>query len=197
MRAVSPRATWLFTEGGERDATDALATLEWPNIKVEKAKRRIIMKHILTLAVIVTLSVTGLLAQTNPFIGAWKLNTAKSKWNPGPGPQSETRTYEAQGNGVKVNTEGTAADGSRIAYSYTANYDGKDNPISGVGAPSGGETIAFKRVNPNTTEVTLKKSGKIVQTARWVVDGKVLTITSKGTSATGQPTNNVTVWEKQ
>ena len=160
------------------------------------------MKRILVFASFISLAVLAsglLLAQSNPFIGTWKLNTAKSKYNPGPPPQSVTRTYEAQGDGVKVNTEGTAADGSHIAYSYTANYDSKDNPISGTGVPSGADTIALKRINPNTTEATLKKAGKVVLTARNVVskDGKITTITAKGTNANGQPTSNVTVWDKQ
>jgi hypothetical protein len=72
-----------------------------------------------------------LLAQDNPFVGTWKLNVAKSKYSPGPAPQSQTQTIEAQGSGAKLSAVGTAADGSRIAWSTTTNYDGKDNPISG------------------------------------------------------------------
>lgn len=158
-------------------------------------KRILVFVTIVVLAVLVS---GVLLAQSNPFVGTWKLNTAKSKYSPGPAPQSATRTYEAQGDGVKVSTDGTAADGSRTAYSYTANYDGKDNPISGAG-PSGADTIALKRINPNTIEATLKKAGKVVLTARNVVskDGKVLSITAKGTTANGQPTSITTVFEKQ
>lgn len=158
-------------------------------------KRILVFVTVVVLAVLVS---GVLLAQSNPIIGTWKLNTAKSKYSPGPGQQSATRTYEAQGKGVKVSTEGTAADGSRTAYNYTANYDGKDNPISGAG-PNGADTIALKRINPNTSEGTLKKAGKVVLTARNVVskDGKVLAITGKGTNANGQPTSNVTVYEKQ
>ena len=151
-------------------------------------------------AVVLAVLVSGiLLAQSNPFVGTWKLNVAKSKYSPGPAPQSQTRTTEAQGDGVKVSTEGTSADGSRVAFGYTANYDGKDNPISGMGAPSGADSIAFKRTNPNTVEYTLKKAGRVVLTGRSVIshDGKVATLTTKGTNATGQPTSNVTVYDKQ
>jgi hypothetical protein len=150
-----------------------------------------------TIVVLATLLSGVLLAQGDPFVGTWKLNTAKSIYSPGPGPRSLTRTFEAQGNGVKASTEGTAADGSHIAYSYTENYDGKDNPISGTGAPA--DTIALKRINPNTIEVTEKKAGKVLVTRRIVVskDGKVLTATGKGTNANGQSASNVTVWDKQ
>ncbi len=159
------------------------------------------MKRILVVVTVVVLAVlvSGvLLAQNNPFVGTWKLNTANSKFSPGPAPQSVTRTDEAQGNGEKVSTEGTAADGTPIAFSYTANYDGKDNPISGTG-PLGSDTIAVKRINPNTIKATLKKAGKVLVTARLVVseDGKVITLTGKGTNANGQAVSNVMVWDKQ
>jgi hypothetical protein len=95
--------------------------------------------------------------------------------------------------------EGILADGSHVAYSYTESFDGKDNPISGTGVPSDADTIAVRRINANTTEAILKKAGKVVGINRSVVskDGKVMTWTSKGTDANGQPTTRVTVWDKQ
>jgi len=157
------------------------------------------MKRILVFVTSIFLAVSVLGAQSDPFVGTWKQNTAKSKASPGPVPPSRTTTIEPQGTGVKVSTEGAAADGSHIAYSYTTNYDGKDSPISGTGAQNGADAIAVKRINPNTIELTWKKDGKVVQTARQVVskDGKVRTATGKGTDANGKPTSNVTVSEKQ
>ena len=159
------------------------------------------MKKISVFATLVVLAVLAsgiLLAQSNPFIGTWKQNTAKSKYSPGPAPQSQTQTAEAQGSGVKVSTEGTAADGSRLAWSYTANFDGKDSPISGMG-PNGADTIALKRINPNTAEASLKKAGTVVLTGRQVVskDGKVMTVTVKGTDANGKAVSRVIVFDKQ
>lgn len=139
-------------------------------------------------------------AQVNPLrFGTWKLNVAKSKYNPGPPPKSQTRQEEPSGNGVKVTFEGIAGDGSRIAYSYTANFDGKDYPEVGVGTPNGSDTIALKRIDDYSWEGTLKRAGKVVLTFRNVIskDGKVMTITSKGTNQAGQSTSTVTVYEKQ
>lgn len=160
------------------------------------------MKRILVVVTVVasTLLVSGvLLAQSNPFIGTWKQNIAKSKYTPGPAPQSQTQTYEAQGSGVKLSTEGTAGDGSRMTWSYSTNFDGKDSPISGTGAPNGADTVALKRINSNTYEATFKKAGKVVGTGRDVVskDGKVRTITAKGTDANGNAVSRVIVWDKQ
>jgi len=155
------------------------------------------MKRLLALATVVTLSLVGsglLLAQGNPFVGTWKLNVAKSKYVTAPAPKNETRTVEAQGDGAKYSFEGVAGDGSRIAYSFTTNYDGKDSPISGVGFPNGADTIAIKRINANTATATWKKAGKVVGTNRVVVskDGKVTTLISKATNA-----SSTTVWDKQ
>jgi hypothetical protein len=161
------------------------------------------MKRILLVVTLVVLAVlvSGILmAQSNPFVGTWKMNTAKSKYNPGPAPQSQTQTIEAQGNGVKATSEGTAADGTHIAWGYTANYDGKDNPISGTtGVLNGADTVATKRINANTSENTFKKAGKVVLTGRDVVskDGKLRTITAKGTDANGQAVSRTIVFDKQ
>jgi hypothetical protein len=137
---------------------------------------------------------------SNPAIGTWKLNLEKSRYDPGPPPKSQTQKFEAVGkDGAKNTTEGVAADGSRIAYSWTANYDGKDYPVTGVGTPNGSDTIAVKRIDANTFETTLKKAGKVVLTNTTVYskDGKLRIITGKGTNAAGQPTTNVTVYDRQ
>jgi hypothetical protein len=160
------------------------------------------MKRLLTFATVVVLTVVAsglLLAQSNSEVGTWKLNVAKSKYVGTPAPKSDTSSITPQGDGIKNSVEGVAGDGSRIAYSFTTNYDGKDSPVSGVGAPGGEDTIAYKRVSANTVTTTAKKAGKVIRTSRRVVskDGKVETITSKGTDDQGKPISTTTVWEKQ
>ena len=146
-------------------------------------------------------SLFGQTAQSNPMVGTWKLNLAMSKYDPpNLAPKSQTVKYESVANGLKVSVEGIDGNGSRMAYGYTANYDGKDYPETGVGIPNGADTIAaLKRIDAYTIESTGKRAGKVVQTTRRVVskDGKMLTITAKGTNQSGQPTNTVTMYEKQ
>jgi len=151
-----------------------------------------------TVVVFAVVSSGLLLAQSDPYVGTWKLNVSKSKYVTAPTPKSQTRTYDVQGDVTKVSTEGVNADGTRVAYSLTTNFDGKDSPLSGVG-PNGGDTMAVKRVDANTATVTIKKAGKVVVTARNVVskDGKVLTTTTKGTNEQGQPTSTTQVYDKQ
>jgi hypothetical protein len=126
-------------------------------------------------AAIATLSCLPLFSQSNPGVGDWKLNTAKSTSSTGL-PQQQTAHTEPSGDGVKSTTQGTSADGKSRSYTWTANFDGKDYPITGD-APSGADTIAVKRTNANTFEATLKKGGKVVQTTKTIYskDGKTRT----------------------
>ena len=135
-------------------------------------------------------------AQGDPFLGTWVLNIAKSKYTPGPPPKSNTSVYEVAGQGVKVTTKGTHAAGKPTMTLYTANYDGKDYPVTGN---PGWDGTTLKREDTNTVEFTRKKAGKVVQTGTNVVskDGKTRTITATGVNAQGQKINNVTVWEKK
>jgi hypothetical protein len=146
--------------------------------------------------ILATLSVALGLAAADPAIGTWKLNVAKSKYSPGPAPKSATITYEVSGDGVKRTGETVTADGQTTSFSYTAQYDGKEYPVTGN---PNADTIVLKRINDYTSESTLKKGGKFSATARRVVskDGKTLTLTLKGTNAQGQKVNNVLVYEKQ
>jgi hypothetical protein len=135
-------------------------------------------------------------AQPDPRIGTWKVNLAKSKYDPGPAPKSDMRTYEADGDGVKGTLKIVPATGDAITTTYSAKYDGKDYPVMGNPA---WDTIALKRIDGSTQEVTRKKNGKVVQTTRTVFspDGKVMTAAAKGTDANGKPINNVLVFDKQ
>jgi len=159
------------------------------------------MKRILALASLVTLSLVAssvLLAQESPWVGTWKLNPTKSNFTGTQPLKSQTRTEVAQGDGFKVTYEGIAADGSPISYGYTTKLDGKDSLYSGR-EPNGADTLAVTRVDANTRTAIQKKAGKTLYTTRGVVskDGKVLTITSKGINAQGQPINVTRVWDKQ
>ena len=159
------------------------------------------MKRVLTVVAIGLLTVISsatLRAQSNPLVGTWKLNLTKSKYDPGPAPQSLTRTVEAQGDGVKYTFAGVAADGKAIAYGFSVQFDGKDNSISGS-MPTGADTISAKRTDANHFEATLKKAGKVIGTSSVTVskDGKVTTVDGTGTNAAGVKTHDVQVYDKQ
>ena len=132
----------------------------------------------------------------DPIVGTWKLNVAKSTYSPGPAPKSITAKIEAAGEGEKLTADGVRGDDTPIRVEYTAQYDGKDYPVSG--SPMA-DTVSLKRLDANTTERTDKKGGKVVQTLtrKLSSDGKTLTVTIKGTDAEGRPINNLAMFEKQ
>lgn len=154
-------------------------------------KRRIVVFAAL---IIVLAAGSVLMAQSNPFVGTWKLDLASSKYNPGPAPQSQTRTWDASG---MVMVNGVGATGKPFSYGYTIKGDGKDYPTMGA-IPNKADMISTKKVDANKYEATFKKAGKEVETTTFTVSngGKTLTIDAKGTPEAGF-VENVQVLEKQ
>jgi hypothetical protein len=148
------------------------------------------------ISVLPLLNVSSVAAQTNPRLGTWKLNVAKSKYEGAPPPKSETRTYTAASDGAVTLTASTVLkDGTIVTTSYTAQYDGKPYPYKGVN----GDMITVKVVDAYQTDSTVTKGGKVVQTARSRVstDGRTLTVITEGTDARGNASNSTRVYDKQ
>jgi hypothetical protein len=147
--------------------------------------------------IVIAAAAVELAAQgTDPLVGTWELNVAKSKYTPGPAPKSETRTYVVAGQDIKASSKGVDGSGKPTAGSWTVNYDGKDRPETGY---PNADTLSLKRVNHFSSEFTQKRAGKVVITGTRTIspDGKVMTITYKGTDVRGQTINNVEVFEKR
>ena len=161
------------------------------------------MKRLLRLSTALSLVLAAsaaMLAQTqkDAHIGTWKLNVAKSKFNPGPGYKSETRTYTPTADGYKFEGERVNPDGSTQKYGFTVNYDNKDYPVTGKD-PGGADTIAVKLVDASNIESTSKKGRDVLYTSKVVVsqDGKVMTITADGKNPDGEPLDNIQVYDRQ
>jgi hypothetical protein len=138
-------------------------------------------------------------AQTDPLIGTWKLNVAKSTYSPGPAPRSTTATATASSQGTMTVVEGVDATGKPIPRQvYTVIYDGQAHPVTGIPAYDANSTT---RVNAYTYDYTRTKAGRVVQTGRVVysTDGKTATFVTTGENANGngQQISNVAVFEKQ
>jgi hypothetical protein len=103
---------------------------------------------------------------------------------------------EASAQAETVTAEEVNSAGTLTKTQYTANFDGKDYPLSGV---QHADTVSLKRIDARTTERTDKKGGTEILFFTRVVsqDGKTMTVTVKGTNAQGQTVNNVAVWERQ
>jgi hypothetical protein len=132
----------------------------------------------------------------DPVLGTWRLNVEKSKFMPGPGWQSHTRVYRSTPAGVSVTWTGIGGRGEKMQVTYTYKYDGRDYRMAGSGSY---DTLNAVRIDALTVESEEKRNGKTVGIAMRTVstDGKVLTITDKGTNRKGLGFSQVLVFDRQ
>jgi hypothetical protein len=118
-------------------------------------------------------------AQTTVFVGNWKADIARSRYDPGPGPASETMRIEAVNGGIKV--------------------DGIDVPVLARPARSAAFTYAFSSIDSHTWEIVIKVNGQRRILVHNVVSADGRTITSTSTAVTNQGTtvSQVVLYEKQ
>jgi hypothetical protein len=128
-------------------------------------------------------------------MGTWKLNGAKSKFNPG-ATKNTTVVYAPAGDMVKVTVEGVDKDGKAVRNEWTGKFDGKDYPVTGN---PNEDTRAYKKIDDQTLDFTSKKGDKSNLTGRVMVsaDGKSRTVTTTATEAGGKKTTNKAVYDKQ
>jgi hypothetical protein len=135
-------------------------------------------------------------AAKDPFVGTWKLNVAKSKFDGGVPPKSSTATITTVGNKRRVAVHTVPANGPELNTESTAADDGKDYPLQGSATV---DSVAVTRIDARTVERKDKKAGRLVATlrARVATDGKTMTINQKGTTLQGQPYSNTLVYDRQ
>jgi hypothetical protein len=132
---------------------------------------------------------------SDPNIGTWKLNEAKSKI-PAMAPKNNTVVYEAAGDSIKVTVDGTDGQGKPTHNEWTGKFDGKDYPLMG---DSQSNTRSYKKVNDHTTDLTNKKDGKVTLKGRIVIsaDGKSRTVTISGVDPQGNKVEYSAYYDKQ
>jgi hypothetical protein len=128
--------------------------------------------------------------------GTWKMNPTRSKYSPGPAPKEVTIRVEVDEKGVKLDAKGTNSDGTPTHVEYSAKFDGKDYPVTGL---TYADTVMVERIDANTVQSTLKKGGQVMMTVKSTVsnDGKTRTSTFTGKDAQGNAVNNVVVYDKK
>ena len=129
-----------------------------------------------------------------PIVGTWQLNAAKSRYLPGPGPISETRTYKRGPNGVEGTIVRRFPDGRSERIEYVAEYD-REYPVIGT---EDYDHILLKRIDERTAEAVLSHAGRVYGTARRAIapSGNTMTITLRRETASGDVVMNTAVYEK-
>jgi hypothetical protein len=135
-------------------------------------------------------------ADTDPVVGTWQLNSAKSTFMGGPALQSQTRTYSQAGDKITLEIKTVGGDGKEVTTHTTYQLNGKDFPVTGS---ADYDSLSAKQVDSNTAHFILKKGGKAVGTTTRTVsaDGKTLTAKQAVTTASGHKSESVLVFDKQ
>jgi hypothetical protein len=152
------------------------------------------MKRGMLLAALFGLIASGWAA--DPFVGTWKLNLSKSKYNPpSSAPKSGTIRTAASATGYKSVGDGVDSEGKETHWESAPILDGKAHAV--VGNPDH-EYVATK-VDTHTITAMVRKGGIEVGSERSVLssDGKTLTVTSKRKDAQGQEISSIMVFDKQ
>jgi len=149
------------------------------------------------LALAALVATTGALGAADHWLGTWKLNLAKSRYNPPElAPRSQTIKREAVEGGMKIVTDGVDAQGKVTHNEYSARFDGKDYPWTGQ---ANADTIALLRIDDEYYEAIWKVTGEVTMTRNTVVskDGNTLTTTQSGKDAQGRVVLNMAVFDRQ
>jgi hypothetical protein len=142
------------------------------------------------LAVLITVNAQ---TPTDPMVGTWVLNVAKSKFESGPAIKSETRTYEATPDGIRMTAHIETADGKSQTVTLTYRVDGK--PYPEVGNPRA-DAVAITRVSARENRAVDMLAGKVVSHITTILseDGRVFTMTF---DMLYPPGRNVRVYDRE
>jgi hypothetical protein len=136
-------------------------------------------------------------AQTDPLLGLWQLNLAKSKFSPAPPYKSLTAYFQGEGQDRKTTVVGIDTAGNPVTIVFLENVeDGKPHPVTGSRFV---DAATATRVDANTVNISYLKEGKVVQSGTLVTapDGRTYTLTLAGTLTDGRQLNYVYVLDKQ
>ena len=147
---------------------------------------------------------------TDPVDGTWRINPARSSYDPGPPPRqmgTQIRRFATLENGWRLfELTSVTAEGDPVFQSVAFKIDGRQYPVysntSLIPFMTTGQppkiTRAWRRIDAFTTEFTTYTNGvpglAIVRAVS--KDGQTYTETSKGKDAGGREVHNVVVFDR-
>jgi hypothetical protein len=165
--------------------------------KIQNAiTRGVNVKKILSLVLLAAVTFAGPAFAADPIVGTWKLNVAKSTFNPGAPLTAGTRVYSEANGLYTLDEKLTGADGKEI--SLQAKYrNGKD--VKDLSGTPGADTTFGNKIDANTWDFDLKKDGTVVGHVHRVVSagGKTLTVHNTGVQVNGAMGDETLVFDKQ
>jgi hypothetical protein len=146
------------------------------------------------LAIVLCVGASTVAAAQDLFNGTWRLNTAKSKYDPGPGPEKATTTIKTDGT-TWTATSSSSYEGKPLETSYTVKLDGTPGPIKGSPVA---DMVSVKKIDDRTVEMKNMKGGQTTGEYRvtFSADGKTATVTGTVMTPKGEKTKVTAVYEK-
>jgi hypothetical protein len=137
------------------------------------------MKKFLLICAFALFATLPVLAADNPWIGAWKLDPAKSHFT------GDTFTYSKAANGMMHFSDGST-------FNFDFNIDGKEYKTVYD------RTTTWTAAGDNAWDTVMKANGKVLGKShrQLSADGKTLTITGTGTKPDGTTFNDVSVYTR-
>ena len=148
--------------------------------------------------ILVVVFCSALAAQDEPFLGVWEFNPSASHVTRGAPYKSQTLVVVPEAGGFK-RTAATISENGTSVEIHHLDFDANFHQTEG-GDP---REISVKRIDQRTIEETAKRNrdGHITLGTRRLEiskDGKTMTITASGTTATGETyTNDIRVYDKR
>jgi hypothetical protein len=155
--------------------------------------------RVVGLGVLVFIAPQFAMAQNERFVGTWKVNVAKSRYQPAASaPKSETLRFNAVGDRITLSLEGVNRQGPYRSES-TGKFDGVDVPVYGAPLPQAALTYAFSRIDDHTWEIVIKINGEPRILVHNVVsdDGQTMKGVWRATTNQGRSTFDEVLYEKQ
>lgn len=147
--------------------------------------------------VTLALIASGVAQAADAWLGTWKLNVAKSSYNPGAAPRSGTSRFAMASDGrVKVISDGVDAAGRSTRNEIVTRFDGKPSELKGTDPPV---TLTFSRIDDHRYELVTRVNGKVAATSSGSIaaDGKTRTVVTRSISANGQWVTSTAVYDRQ
>ena len=150
-----------------------------------------------SLGLAILIASASLQAQNNPIMGTWTLNLSKSKYVSEPPPRSRTLKFDPVGSsGLRLINDAVMANGEKTHIDETFIQDGREHPLR---RSANADTHVNVQFDAYTSQTITKKDGKPVQVLKRIVsqDGRTLTVIVSRTNASGQPVDDIRVFDKQ
>lgn len=116
-------------------------------------------------------------AADNPFLGTWRLDLARSTFNPGPPPRAKTLVFSATAEGTLIDETEVEPDGQVLTFKIPYARDGRPTPQN---ASPAYDMLSVTQPDAYTADWKVMRQGQVIGSAKATVspDGRTLTMVS-------------------